>query len=89
MNWSLLLKRKVKISLLDAQHLYLIFNDSYFAKDLEVVLDLVPNHSSDKHEWFIASEKRVDPYTDYYVWQDGREGNKLPPNNWVSRSETN
>lgn len=43
------------------------------------MMDLVPNHSSDEHEWFIKSAAREDPYTDYYVWVDGPD----PPNNWV------
>ncbi|XP_012267100.2 maltase 2-like [Athalia rosae] len=54
---------------------------------LKVILDFVPNHSSDRHEWFDKSVRRVDPYTDYYIWHDGREGpngTNLPPNNWLS-----
>lgn len=55
-------------------------------KNIKVVLDLVPNHSSDKHEWFIKSQQRIDPYTDYYVWYDGIQcdNTTAPPNNWVS-----
>ncbi|XP_053690081.1 maltase A3-like [Sabethes cyaneus] len=56
---------------------------------LKVILDFVPNHSSDEHEWFLKSAKRVSGYEDYYVWRDGRPNpenpNKpLPPNNWLS-----
>uniref|UniRef100_A0A1B0DP21 alpha-glucosidase n=1 Tax=Phlebotomus papatasi TaxID=29031 RepID=A0A1B0DP21_PHLPP len=54
---------------------------------IKIMLDFVPNHSSDKHEWFEKSVRREEPYTDFYVWHDGREdeqGNHLPPNNWVS-----
>lgn len=51
-------------------------------KGLKLILDFVPNHSSDKHEWFQKSVKREDPYTDYYVWRDGKTGG--PPNNWKS-----
>ena len=43
---------------------------------------MVPNHSSDEHDWFIKSVNRVDPYTDYYVWRDGK-GPGIPPTNWV------
>ncbi|XP_055599789.1 maltase A1-like [Uranotaenia lowii] len=53
---------------------------------LKVILDFVPNHSSDEHEWFVKSEDRVDPYTDYYVWHDGKPGSGSindPPNNWA------
>ena len=56
-------------------------------RDLKVILDIVPNHSSDKHEWFSLSTKGVDPYRDYYVWSNGSvddNGNSLPPNNWAS-----
>ena len=48
---------------------------------LKVVLDLVPNHSSDKHPWFIASENGDPKYKDYYIWRDGENGKA--PNNWV------
>lgn len=54
---------------------------------LKVILDFVPNHSSDEHEWFVKSENREGGYEDYYVWHDGIPGNNLdqndPPNNWV------
>lgn len=49
---------------------------------IKLVLDMVPNHSSDEHEWFIKSVDRIDPYTDYYVWLDG-EAPGVPPTNWV------
>ncbi|XP_035720486.1 maltase 1-like [Vespa mandarinia] len=52
---------------------------------LKVILDLVPNHTSDKHEWFqkfLAGEKK---YKDYYVWRKGRKDDGVtPPNNWIS-----
>ena len=55
---------------------------------IRVVLDLVMNHTSDEHPWFIASRQRQDPYTDWYIWRDspgpGRDGTPLPPNGWVS-----
>ena len=55
---------------------------------MKIILDFVPNHSSDEHEWFIKSVAREAPYTDYYVWQDplGYDENMNPiaPNNWVS-----
>ncbi|XP_062563069.1 maltase A3-like [Armigeres subalbatus] len=54
---------------------------------LKVIMDLVPNHSSDKHEWFVKSENRDPDYDAYYVWHDGRDnpqgGRKLPPSNWI------
>ena len=54
----------------------------YLHTGLKLVLDMVPNHSSDEHEWFIKSVNRVDPYTDYYVWLDGDQPG-VPPTNWV------
>ncbi|XP_032685970.1 maltase 1-like [Odontomachus brunneus] len=51
---------------------------------LKVILDLVPNHTSDEHYWFNQSVHRVGKYADYYVWADGRNNNKDPPNNWLS-----
>lgn len=47
--------------------------------DIKIILDLVLNHSSDEHPWFIEAKKGKDnPYHDYYVWRDGVEG--IPPN---------
>jgi alpha-glucosidase len=55
--------------------------------DIKIILDFVPNHSSDKCEWFIKSAAREPGYEDYYVWHDGKPdpagGPALPPNNWV------
>ncbi|CAK9813318.1 Maltase 1 [Anthophora quadrimaculata] len=56
-------------------------------RDLKVILDIVPNHSSDEHEWFQLSSKNIPPYNNYYIWANGstdRKGNRIPPNNWVS-----
>lgn len=54
------------------------------ARGIRVIIDWVPNHSSDRHEWFQASRSsRQDPKRDWYVWRDGRPGG-LPPNDWVS-----
>ncbi|XP_034948196.1 alpha-glucosidase-like [Chelonus insularis] len=53
---------------------------------LKVVLDFVPNHSSDKHVWFQKSVQRIKPYDEYYVWKDAKiiNGTRHPPNNWLS-----
>ncbi len=63
-------------------------------KGLRVILDFVPNHSSDRHPWFIASRSsRDDPHRDWYLWRDpappaGPGDNRSPseryPNNWTS-----
>ncbi|MGO4715575.1 alpha-amylase family glycosyl hydrolase [Bradyrhizobium sp. 2TAF24] len=51
---------------------------------LKVVLDLVPNHTSDQHPWFLESRTSRDhPRRDWYIWRDGRSGGG-PPNNWLS-----
>ena len=59
--------------------------DAAHARDLRVILDFVPNHTSDRHAWFVASRSsRGDPRRDWYVWRDpGPDGG--PPNNWMSR----
>ncbi|PNT90483.1 glycoside hydrolase family 13 protein [Clostridium thermosuccinogenes] len=52
-------------------------------RGLKLIMDLVVNHTSDEHEWFVASKSsRENPYRDYYIWRDGKDGN--PPNNWGS-----
>ncbi|KAL0129457.1 hypothetical protein PUN28_001620 [Cardiocondyla obscurior] len=54
---------------------------------LKVILDFVPNHSSDDHPWFNKSIHREKPYDEFYVWRDARSYDKdepLPPNNWLS-----
>ena len=55
---------------------------------IKIVMDLVANHTSDEHAWFIESRKSKDnPYRDFYIWRDGKvgkDGEKLPPNNWES-----
>jgi alpha-glucosidase len=53
------------------------------ARDLRVIIDFVPNHTSDQHPWFLESRAdRRSPKRDWYVWRDGRQGG--PPNNWQS-----
>ena len=55
---------------------------------LRVLLDLVLNHTSDQHPWFLESRSsRDNPFADWYVWDDGRRwpgGKRRPPNNWRS-----
>lgn len=53
---------------------------------LRIIMDFVPNHTSDDHEWFQKSVKKISPYTDYYIWRDPQyifNRTRAPPNNWV------
>lgn len=52
-------------------------------RGMRLIMDLVVNHTSDEHEWFVQSRKdKQNPYRDYYIWKEGK-GNQ-PPNNWGS-----
>lgn len=53
-------------------------------RDIKIVLDLVVNHTSDEHAWFVESRKsRDNEYSDYYIWKDQKEDGS-EPNNWGS-----
>ena len=62
--------------------------DGAHARGMKVFMDLVVNHTSDEHKWFIEGRKdKNSPYHDYYFWRKGRTtrtGRRLPPNNWSS-----
>jgi len=60
--------------------------DGAHARGMKIIMDLVVNHTSDEHEWFQKSRKRLDPYTDYYIWRPAKPNGKLP-NNWDSLFE--
>lgn len=64
-------------------------------RDIRVMLDFIPNHSSDQHEWFQKSRRREKGYEDYYIWHAGKrdsqgnlimgpDGRPIEPNNWGS-----
>ena len=52
-------------------------------RGIRIILDIVLNHTSDEHPWFVESRKdRNNPYRDYYIWMDPKDGHE--PNNWTS-----
>lgn len=52
-------------------------------RGIRIILDLVPNHTSSEHPWFLdAKSSRTSPYRNYYIWADAREDGSLP-NNWI------
>ena len=52
-------------------------------RGIKILMDLVVNHTSDEHAWFVESRKSVDnPYRDFYIWRKGKDGKE--PNNWGS-----
>lgn len=58
--------------------------DEVHKRDMKLIMDLVVNHTSDEHIWFVESRKSKDnPYRDYYIWKDGKEDGS-PPTNWGS-----
>ncbi len=61
-------------SLLEATH----------KRGMKLILDFVPNHTSDQHPWFIESRSsRDNPKRDWYIWKDAKPGGE-PPNNWIA-----
>lgn len=53
------------------------------ARGIKLIMDLVVNHTSDEHPWFVEARKAKDnPYRDYYIWRPGKAG--CEPNNWMS-----
>lgn len=58
-------------------------------RHIRIIMDMVMNHTSDQHKWFIQSRSsRANPYRDWYVWHDGKGETSTakgdPPNNWQS-----
>lgn len=58
------------------------------AHNVKLILDFVPNHTSDEHDWFKQSKAGIEEFKDFYIWHPGRPnpvgGRPLPPNNWLS-----
>jgi alpha-glucosidase len=58
--------------------------DEIHAREMKLIMDFVPNHTSDQHPWFIESRSsRDNPKRDWYIWKDARPGGE-PPNNWLA-----
>jgi alpha-glucosidase len=58
-------------------------------RHIRIIMDMVMNHTSDQHKWFLESESsKTNPKRDWYIWRDGKgidaNGKPIPPNNWVS-----
>ncbi|SDJ31918.1 glycoside hydrolase family 13 protein [Salimicrobium halophilum] len=57
--------------------------DEVHKRDMKLIIDLVLNHTSDEHPWFLESRASKDnPKRDWYIWRDGKDGQE--PNNWES-----
>jgi alpha-glucosidase len=59
------------------------------ARHIRVIMDMVMNHTSDQHKWFLESaSSRTNPKRDWFIWQDPKgytaDGKPIPPNNWIS-----
>ena len=57
---------------------------------LKVIMDFIPNHTSDQHPWFQASvtQENMGKKNDWYIWKKAKyteDGKRQPPNNWVCR----
>ncbi|XP_050362060.1 maltase 2-like [Nymphalis io] len=55
--------------------------------NVKIILELVPNHTSNESEWFIKSSNKDEYYHDWYIWENGHldaQGRRRPPNNWIS-----
>lgn len=58
--------------------------DEAHARGIKIMSDIVINHTSTEHNWFVESRKSIDnEYRDYYIWKDGNDGQ--PPTNWESK----
>ena len=59
--------------------------DELHQRGMHLLLDFVPNHTSDEHPWFVESrQNKTSPKRSWYVWADGENGGSSPPNNWIS-----
>lgn len=58
--------------------------DGFHQRGIKLIMDLVVNHTSDEHPWFVQSKDPKSPYRDFYYWRKGKKNGKKPPNNWNS-----
>jgi len=62
--------------------------DEIAKRGMHVIIDFIPNHTSEKSPWFNSSvNDRNGPFGDFYIWRDpliDKSGNNMPPNGWVS-----
>lgn len=65
---------------------FLAVLDGLHRRGMRLIMDLVVNHTSDEHEWFQKSRRRIEPYTDFYIWRPARPDGSAP-NNWDSHFE--
>ena len=59
---------------------------SFIFLGLKFIVDFVPNHCSDQHDWFQLSRNKTGKYANYFIWKDPKtlsNGSKVEPNNWV------
>ena len=62
---------------------FLLLLDEIHSRGLKLIMDMVANHTSDEHPWFVESQKSKDNYyRDFYYWKEGEEGRE--PNDWLS-----
>ncbi|XP_018917351.2 LOW QUALITY PROTEIN: maltase A3 [Bemisia tabaci] len=68
---------------------FIRLREAFHSRGIRIIMDFVPNHSSDEHEWFQKSVQNIAPYSDYYVWVDAKyvNGTRTPPSNWLSYFE--
>ena len=59
--------------------------ETFHQHNIKLIMDLVINHTSDEHPWFLESKSSKDnDKRDFYIWRKGRKNNQKPPNNWTS-----
>ncbi|CAF4706256.1 unnamed protein product [Rotaria sp. Silwood1] len=60
--------------------------DDVHSRHMRIIIDFVPNHTSNEHPWFQAALRNDPKYVDYYIWHKGKNNGKDLPTNWVGSS---